>query len=742
VAGATYTLKIDDNADCASPLRTHNPTTSPYTLPLPTLSNSTYYWCITVNTVQMPSWVLHISPTTPTAPVLAVPVANAILQDNTPLFQWNAVTEGQKYQIQIDNDATFASPVQDTTDDAGARAYTATTLANGRYYWRVRAINSYGALGAWSLSRQVTIDVELPNIPIMLSPANGANVTNRMLVMSWQAVPGTSSYEVRLDTTTAFTQPVISTGTALNYHPTAPLTRGTYHWQVRALDAAGNASEWSNQQTFIIVAGITVQGETPVPLPSFLQVIEAESSATSGIWTSYDSESASAERYVYSSGSTNDTLTINFTGTQVDVIYIQHPALGSFAIEIDGVVVQTVTSTSDETVFGTKTSVTSLPAGSHTLRIVPVSGTIAVDAFAVELQTVVVTPETTTVPPTAEVTPVVPIETAVPPTVAPQQILESDVDIAQRAGIWTLYPTDLASGGAYLYSSGSLSDTLSLTFSGTQIDVIYIQHPALGTFALEVDGSVAQIINAYATETVFGTHVTITLPAGQHTLRIIPVSGTVAIDAFALDVQATVIAPTIEPTIVPPTEIPPTVTPIPATLPFTANFDTSLGWTPVGLWTLDPVGFVGTGWFASSATRGQMNTLTFDTEIDLSMAFYPHLTFWQRGQLSSSDSLVLDISQDHGQSWAVVDLTTSVTTDWTLYDLDLSPFAGKVIRLRFRLDVTQLLPEGTTSVGYWLDDLGIQDVPPVSPTVEPTVEPPTAAPTEIPMEILLTEEVE
>jgi hypothetical protein len=89
-----------------------------------------------------------------------------------------------------------------------------------------------------------------------------------------------------------------------------------------------------------------------------------------------------------------------------------------------------------------------------------------------------------------------------------------------------------------------------------------------------------------------------------------------------------------------------------------------------------------------------------------------------------------------------VDLTTNVTTDWTLYDLDLSPFAGKVIRLRFRLDVTQLLPEGATSVGYWLDELGIQDVPPVSPTVEPTVEPPTAVPTEIPMEILLTEEVE
>jgi hypothetical protein len=591
----------------------------------------------------------------------------------------------------------------------------------------------------------------------MLAPVDGANSTNRMLTLSWQAVTGVTAYEIRLDSNPAFTQPIIPVAAAVSYRTVTPLSRGTYYWSVRALDAAGNASDWSPTRSFTVVAGVTVQNDETTPIPTatvvptttLMQIVEAETVTTSGVWTAYDSSSASGGRYVYSSGSLEDVLTLNFSGTQVDVIHIQHPALGSFAIEIDGTVMQMVNSTAADAVFGAKASVTDLAAGAHTLRIVPLSGTIALDAFAVELPvaapeptatevapTEVVPTETTTdVVPTTEV-PTEVVSTDVPPTATPlsaQQILDAAVDVIQRAGVWTSYATDLASGGSYLYSSGSLSDTLTLVFNGTQIDVIYVQHPALGTFALEVDGTVNQIVNAYAAETVFGTRATIVVPIGQHTLRILPISGTVALDAFALDAQATVVVPTVVPptevvptdvvpTIVPPTSTPePTATPLPVTLPVATSFDSLAGWTPVGAWALDPAGYTGSSVFVSSATRSQGNTLALDTPLDLRTAFYPHLSFWLRGQTSTADLVSVDVSVDGGQSWTLIDLGSHVTADWTQVDLDLTPFVGQIVSLRFRLDATQPLPDGGVSVGYWLDALTLQEIQP-TPTAEPIVE--------------------
>lgn len=127
---------------------------------------------------------------------------------------------------------------------------------------------------------------------------------------------------------------------------------------------------------------------TPSPTADLIpapQLIEAEQGTVgqSGLWTAYDTGAASGGRYLYSSGSLADTLNLPFYGSRLDVIYVQHPALGSFAIEIDGVQIQTVSGTAESTVFGARASIGGLAEGEHWLRIVPVSGTIAIDAFAV-----------------------------------------------------------------------------------------------------------------------------------------------------------------------------------------------------------------------------------------------------------------------------------------------------------------------------------------------------------------------
>jgi hypothetical protein len=170
-------------------------------------------------------------------------------------------------------------------------------------------------------------------------------------------------------------------------------------------------------------------------------------------------------------------------------------------------------------------------------------------------------------------------------------LVESNHPAVLQSGSWTISNSDVASGGSYLYSSGSFDDSLSLTFTGTQLSIIYVKHPALGVFAVEIDQVVIQTVNSVAAESVFGTQAVITgLADGLHTLKIYPVVGVVAIDAFSVEgfVDAPVppptstpvptqeVLPTNEPTATdiptstpePPTATePPTETPVPTNMP-------------------------------------------------------------------------------------------------------------------------------------------------------------------------------
>jgi hypothetical protein len=320
------------------------------------------------------------------------------------------------------------------------------------------------------------------------------------------------------------------------------------------------------------------------------------------------------------------------------------------------------------------------------------------------------------------------------------QGVESTDPVVVQTGTWTAHATDVASGGNYLYSSGSFDDILSLGFMGTQVEVIYVKHPALGTFAVEIDGTVTQLVNSVAAASEFGAVTIISgLTDSQHTLRIYPVVGVVALDAFGVEALVEQPAPTptgtpiptqdILATVLPPDQ--PTLTPtatntlLPVTLPFVETFDNRPNWQAAGAWVFDTqTAYRGAGWFASSAIRGQLSTLTFTRQIDLRNTLNPELSFWQKSVLSGSDLFVVDVSLDCGLSWQPVDQQIGQVSDWTQRTLDLTGYRGSVLSLRFRLDTMNALPEGTTTAGIWVDELGILDtIPSLTPTKVPTGEP-------------------
>ena len=119
---------------------------------------------------------------------------------------------------------------------------------------------------------------------------------------------------------------------------------------------------------------------------STLYMIESDVSEVqkSGTWAIAFAPDASGNSYLYSSGSTRDALTINFTGAQINIVIIEHTAPSEFAVELDGERIGTVDTRTTQGSFGAQALVHGFPSGQHMLKIIAVSGNVAIDAFLVE----------------------------------------------------------------------------------------------------------------------------------------------------------------------------------------------------------------------------------------------------------------------------------------------------------------------------------------------------------------------
>ncbi|MBN1680850.1 MAG: hypothetical protein JW966_11205 [Anaerolineae bacterium] len=393
VRGAVeYEFELDDDPNFASPDETYTGLARSYR-PVDPLDYGTYYWHVRFDDSGgygdwMPTWAVTSTPRPPARPRQDAPRPNTLLNDSTPTVSWLAAVGAYTYQVQIDDDAAFGSPDQDYVTGVGELSYTATELADGRWYWRVRALNEVEAPGPWSARWFFAVDTLSPDVPTPTSPADGSSVTNRMLRLMWDRVPGASGYELQLDTNPAFPLPPIDVGPRTVYKPPTPLSRGVYHWCVRSVDRAGNVSAWSEVRSFELVAGVTLLPdgtETDEPMPARVEA-ETKWVQMTGIWSAEETVAASGGKYLISSGrDVDDVLALTFEGNQITVVFIKDPAYGRLGIEIDGELVRTV-ECSDVTgrTFGTQVTVGGLAPGQHTIRVFPVVGRVGVDAFLVE----------------------------------------------------------------------------------------------------------------------------------------------------------------------------------------------------------------------------------------------------------------------------------------------------------------------------------------------------------------------
>jgi hypothetical protein len=159
VAGATnYKVQLSTSSGFTTPIFTITTTASEYFYPTKLEYNKLYYWRIKAKIggvwqAWSPTWRFK-SMDQLTAPTLLSPTTGWVFTGtHTPVFTWAPVENAAYYKIQISTSNLFETKVQKATVLAGEVpvAFTANTLVNGRYYWRVRAYDETDVGGPWSL---------------------------------------------------------------------------------------------------------------------------------------------------------------------------------------------------------------------------------------------------------------------------------------------------------------------------------------------------------------------------------------------------------------------------------------------------------------------------------------------------------------------------------------------------------------------------------------------------------------
>lgn len=167
------------------------------------------------------------------------PAAPVFTGYSTGVFHWSAVRRADHYDFQLANDnAKFNSIILDFATHSTS-ATLANNLADGKYWWRVRAVRRNGTPSRW-VTR--SFGKHWSKAPTLLSPTNGKEIDfpNDSLLLTWSPVLGAVQYEVAIardEGMTTLVSGAQTVTTATSYIPPSTLSEGPYWWTVTPVDA-------------------------------------------------------------------------------------------------------------------------------------------------------------------------------------------------------------------------------------------------------------------------------------------------------------------------------------------------------------------------------------------------------------------------------------------------------------------------------------------------------------------------
>lgn len=186
----------------------------------------------------------------PGAPIPISPINNQLVNSHDVNFVWHASDSAVSYNVQASPDSTFGGVEFDQVATAPDTSMVAHSLLFSNYFWRVRAYRAADT-SAWSSLAKFRIDTIPPAPPTLVSPVNGATLTDSITRFHWNVSSGAQRYRILvtkdssgLDITDSAT--VDTTGYRISYI----LPESLYYWKVKAADSAGNWSAYSEQFWF------------------------------------------------------------------------------------------------------------------------------------------------------------------------------------------------------------------------------------------------------------------------------------------------------------------------------------------------------------------------------------------------------------------------------------------------------------------------------------------------------------
>jgi hypothetical protein len=148
-------------------------------------------------------------------------------------------------------------------------------------------------------------------------------------------------------------------------------------------------------------------------------------------------------------------------------------------------------------------------------------------------------------------------------------------------------------------------------------------------------------------------------------------------------------------------------TPFPIMLPVFASMDDgAVDWSVSEGWTLSDALYndqVSQAWHLSSHVSEA--TLNWTSTLDLRQAIRPQLYFHSKMDSVVSASVLISIDQGTWLPLAVV----APSPDWTMVQIDLSPYVGHVIRLQWD---SMLLGTPRETVVWMIDNVAVMEAPP------------------------------
>lgn len=165
-------------------------------------------------------------------------------------FLWQSLGNVNNYHFQLAS-PDFSSNSFILEDEQMSDNFFLATLSEGTYQWRVRGENDLSV--TLYTQRSLTIDLTVPDSPILSSPTN-ADSLNLPILLSWNsdATADIDSLFVYPDSlvSTPIVQLPISTNTSYTFNNQA--TNQFYFWRVKSTDKAGNSSSFSSVRKFFV----------------------------------------------------------------------------------------------------------------------------------------------------------------------------------------------------------------------------------------------------------------------------------------------------------------------------------------------------------------------------------------------------------------------------------------------------------------------------------------------------------